>query len=51
VKLQQAFGYDAMSRAQDVRWDKMFSEGRTVVEDEQCSGRSFTIRTGPTQYR
>jgi hypothetical protein len=31
-KLQQAFGDDAMSRAQAFRWHKMFSEGRTIVE-------------------
>jgi hypothetical protein len=45
-KLQQAFGDDAMSRAQAFRWHKMFSEGRTLVEDEQRSGRPSTIRTG-----
>jgi len=32
-KLQQAFGDDAMSRAQAFHWHKMFSEGRTIVED------------------
>jgi hypothetical protein len=32
-KLQQAFGYDAMSTAQDFCWHKIFSEGRTLVED------------------
>ena len=37
-KLQQAFGDDAMSRAQAFRWHKMFSEGRTIVEDEQRGG-------------
>jgi len=26
-----------MSRAQAFRWHKMFSEGRTLVEDEQRS--------------
>jgi hypothetical protein len=36
-KLQQAFGDDAMSRAQDFRWHKMFSESRTIVEDEQVT--------------
>ena len=30
-KLQQAFGNDAMSRAQAFHWHKMFSEGRTIV--------------------
>ena len=30
-KLQQAFGDNAMSRAQSFRWHKMFSEGRTIV--------------------
>ena len=33
-KLPQAFGDDAMSRTQAFRWHKMFSEGRTIVEDE-----------------
>jgi len=37
-KLQQAFGDDAMSRAQAFRWHKMFSEGRTLVQVEQRSG-------------
>ena len=37
-KLQQAFGDDAMSRAQAFRWHKMFSEGKTIVEDEERSG-------------
>jgi len=32
-KLQQAFGDDAMSRAQAFRWHKTFFEGRTIVED------------------
>jgi len=37
-KLQQVFGDDAMSRAQAFHWHKMFSEGRTIVEDEQRNG-------------
>jgi len=36
-KLQQAFGDDAMSKAQAFRWQKMFSEGRIILEDEQRS--------------
>jgi len=36
-KLQQAYEDDAMSRAQAFYWHKMFSEGRTLVEDEQRS--------------
>jgi hypothetical protein len=44
-KLQQAFGDDAVSRAQSFRWHKMISEGRTIVEDEQHSGRPSTKRT------
>jgi hypothetical protein len=44
-KLQQAFGDDAMSRAQAFRWYKMFSEGRTIVEYEQRSGLPSTTRT------
>jgi len=36
-KLQQAFGDHAMSTAQDFCWHKIFSEGRTLVKNEQCS--------------
>jgi hypothetical protein len=43
-KLQQTFGDDAMSRAQAFCWHKMFSEGRTIVEDEQRSGRPSTTQ-------
>jgi len=50
-KLQQAFGDDAMSRAQAFRWHKMFSEGRTIVEDEQRSGRPPTTRTSDNTAR
>jgi hypothetical protein len=45
-KLQQAFGDDAMSKAQAFRWHKMFYEGRTLVEDEQRSGRPSATGTG-----
>ena len=34
-KIQQAFGNDAMSRAQNFRWHKIFYESRTISEDEQ----------------
>ena len=50
-KLQQAFGDDTMSRAQAFRWHKMFSEGRTIVEDEERSGRSSTTRTSDNTAR
>jgi len=50
-KLQQAFGDNVKSRAQDFRWHKMFSEGRTLTEDEQCSGRPSSKRTGDTTVR
>jgi len=50
-KLQQAFGDDAMSRAQAFRWHKMFSEGRILVEDEQRSGRTSTARTSDNTSR
>jgi len=50
-KLQQAFGDDAMSRAQAFRWHKIFSEGRTIVEDEQRSGRPSTTRTSDNTAR
>ena len=45
-KLQQAFGDVAISRAQVSCWHKMFSEGRTLVEDEQRSGRPSAAQTG-----
>jgi len=48
-KLQQAFGNDAMSGEKTCHWHKMFSEGRTLVEDEQCSGLQQGQVT--TQYR
>ena len=50
-KLQQASGDDAMSRAQAFRWYKMFSEGRTIVEDEERSGRPSTTRTSDNTAR
>jgi hypothetical protein len=43
-KIQQAFGNDAMSRAQVFRWHKMFSEGRTFVEDDHQQHRKVTTR-------
>ena len=46
--LQQAFGDDAMSKAQAFRWQKMFSEGRILVEDEQRSGRPSTRTSNNT---
>ena len=36
-KFQQAFGGHAISRAQAFHWYKIFSKGRTLVEDEQRS--------------
>jgi hypothetical protein len=45
-KLQQAFGDDTMSRAQAFCWHKLFSEGRTLVDDEQRSGRPSATWTG-----
>jgi len=50
-KLQQAFGDDAMSRAQAFRWHKMFSEARTLVEYEQRSGWPATTQRGDNAAR
>jgi len=50
-KLQQTFGDDEVSRAQAFRWHKIFSEGRTIVEDEQRSGRQSTTRTSDNTTR
>ena len=40
-----------MSRAQAFHWHKMFSEGRTIIEDEQCNGRPSTTRTSDNTAR
>jgi len=48
--LQQAFGDDAMSKAQAFRSHKMFSEDRTLV-GEQRSGRPSAKRTGDKTAR
>jgi hypothetical protein len=50
-KLQQAFRDDAISRAQTFRWHKIFSESRTVVEDEQRSRRPSATGTGDNTAR
>ena len=50
-KLQQAFGDDAMSRAQAFHWHKMFSEGRNIAEYKQCSGRPPATRTSDNTAR
>ena len=44
-KLQQAFGDYPISRATAFHWHKMFSEVRTIFEDEQRSGRQSAART------
>jgi hypothetical protein len=40
-----------MSKAQDFRWNKIFSEGRTLIEDEQRSRRPSATRTGDNTIR
>jgi len=40
-----------MSRAQAFLWQKMLSEGRTIAEDEQLSGRPSTTRTSDNTAR
>jgi len=45
-KLQQAFGNHAMSGAQAFCWQKIFSEDRTLAEDEQCSRLPSTKQMG-----
>ena len=44
-KLQEAYGEDALSRAQIFRWFKDFSAGRDSVQDEPRSGRPATSKT------
>jgi len=50
-KIQQAFGNDEMSRAQDFPWHKISSEGRNLIEDEQRSSRPSATRTGDNTAR
>ena len=50
-KLQQVFGDDAMSRAQTFRCHKTFSQGRTIAEVEQRSGRPSATRTSDSTAR
>ena len=40
-----------MLRAQAFRWHKMVSEGRTIVADEERSGRPSTARTSDNTAR
>jgi hypothetical protein len=40
-----------MSRAQAFQWHSVFSEGRTLVEDEQRCGRPSATRTGDNTAR
>jgi response regulator of citrate/malate metabolism len=42
--LKQAFGNKAMSRTQTHNWYKHSKEGRTSVEDIECSGRPSTSK-------
>ena len=42
--LQQAYGEDAMGRAQVFDWFRPFKEGRTSVESDPRSGRPSTSR-------
>ena len=44
-KLQEAYGEDALSRAQIFRWFKGFSAGRDSIEDKPQSGRPTTSKT------
>ena len=43
--IQKAYEKDALSKAQVLRWHKMFKEGRESVEDEQRTGRPSTSHT------
>ena len=45
-KLQQSFEDDAVLRAHAFWWREIFSKGRTLVEDEQCSRRPSAKFTG-----
>jgi len=49
-KLQQAFGDDAMSRAQAFLWHKIFPESGNFIEDELRGGRPSATRTVTTQH-
>ena len=43
--LQEAFGDNAMSQSKTFLWHKRFKDGRTSVDDDECSGRPSTSTT------
>ena len=43
--LQKAFGDNAMSQSKTFLWYKRFKDGRTSVDDDECSGRPSTSTT------
>jgi histone-lysine N-methyltransferase SETMAR len=43
--LQEAFGDNAMNQSKTFLWYKRFKEGRTFVDDDECSGRPSTSTT------
>ncbi|GFS89993.1 protein GVQW3 [Trichonephila clavipes] len=51
AKLQQAYGDSVLSRVQDFRWFKAFSEGRESIEDEPRSGRPSVSKTAENAVR
>ncbi|GFT52884.1 putative mariner transposase [Trichonephila clavipes] len=51
AKLQQAYGYSVLSRAQVFRWFKAFSEGRELIEDESRSGRPSVSKNAENVVR
>jgi len=50
-KIKQTFGNDAMSRARDFHWHKIFSENRTITEDEQRRRRQSATQKGDNTTR
>ncbi|GFU68090.1 uncharacterized protein TNCV_1708041 [Trichonephila clavipes] len=51
AKLQQAYGDSVLSRAQDFRWFKAFSNGTESIEDEPRSGRPSVSKTADNVIR
>ncbi|GFX29465.1 HTH_48 domain-containing protein [Trichonephila clavipes] len=50
-KLQQAYGYSVLSRAQVFRWFKSFSEGKESIEDEPRRERPSVSKTAKNVVR
>lgn len=51
LRLNKAYGSNALSRSQVFRWHKAFSEGREPVEDDPRPGRAISVKTSANKER